>query len=55
MLTRILYISPIFLAILFSRYLMCSFHDKLSSNKRNFRESEKLQRIDSFDIMIVYF
>ena len=25
--------SPIFLAILFSRYFMCSFHDKLSSNK----------------------
>ena len=30
--------SPIFLAILFSRYFMRSFHDKLSSNKtpRNF-------------------
>ena len=25
--------SPLFLAILFSRYFMCSFHDKLSSNK----------------------
>ena len=41
MLTRILYLkmffalcmSPIFLAILISRYFMCSFHDKLWSNK----------------------
>ena len=30
--------SPIFLAILFSRYFMCSFHNKLSCNEtaRNF-------------------
>ena len=29
----LLYKSPIFLAILFSRYCTCSFHDKLPSNK----------------------
>ena len=33
-----LYMNPMFLALLFLRYFMCSFHEKISSNKtsRNF-------------------